>query len=99
RLGSYWVEVMRQAVSLMTGSVVIVLGMVLAFGLVVGIEGSYGARLVGAPAAAGAFTAIADLREIVPYAFGYMMAAKVSTGYVAELGTMRISDEIDALDV
>jgi len=27
------------------------------------------------------------------------MAAKVSTGYVAEIGTMRITDEIDALDV
>jgi phospholipid/cholesterol/gamma-HCH transport system permease protein len=28
-----------------------------------------------------------------------MMAAKVGTGIVAELGSMRISDEIDALDV
>jgi phospholipid/cholesterol/gamma-HCH transport system permease protein len=28
-----------------------------------------------------------------------MMAAKVSTGYVAEIGTMRITEEIDALDV
>ena len=28
-----------------------------------------------------------------------MMAAKVSTGYVAEIGTMRITDEIDALEV
>jgi len=35
----------------------------------------------------------------VPYAFGYMMAAKVGTGIVAELGSMRISDEIDALEV
>ena len=34
-----------------------------------------------------------------PYAFGYMMAAKVGTGIVAELGSMRISDEIDALEV
>jgi phospholipid/cholesterol/gamma-HCH transport system permease protein len=28
-----------------------------------------------------------------------MMAAKVSTGFVAELGTMRITEEIDALEV
>ena len=35
----------------------------------------------------------------MPYAFGYMMAAKVGTGIVAELGSMRISDEIDALEV
>src|SRR5439155_8732209 len=31
--------------------------------------------------------------------FGYMMAAKVGTGIVAEIGSMRISDEIDALEV
>ncbi|MBJ6977615.1 ABC transporter permease, partial [Vibrio cholerae] len=48
---------------------------------------------------AGAFSAIGDLREITPYAFGYMMSAKVSTGFVAEIGTMRITDEIDALEV
>ena len=45
------------------------------------------------------FAAWCDLRELVPYAFGYMMAAKVGTGIVAELGAMRISDEIDALEV
>jgi phospholipid/cholesterol/gamma-HCH transport system permease protein len=99
RVRRYFVEVLRQATIFATGSVVIVLALVFAFGLVIGIEASYGARLVGAPSAAGLATAIGDLREITPYAFGYMMAAKVSTGYVAEIGTMRITDEIDALDV
>jgi phospholipid/cholesterol/gamma-HCH transport system permease protein len=45
------------------------------------------------------FAAWCNLRELVPYGFGYMMAAKVGTGIVAELGSMRISDEIDALEV
>ena len=45
------------------------------------------------------FSAWCDLRELVPLVFGYMMAAKVGTGIVAELGSMRISDEIDALEV
>jgi len=45
------------------------------------------------------FAAWCDLREVIPYAFGYMLAAKVGTGIVAELGAMRISDEIDALEV
>ena len=45
------------------------------------------------------FAAWCNLREAVPYAFGYMMAAKVGTGIVAELGAMRISEEIDALEV
>jgi phospholipid/cholesterol/gamma-HCH transport system permease protein len=99
RVRGYFGEVLRQASILVTGSVIVVLGLVFALGLVIGIQGSYGARTVGAPSAAGAFAAIGDLREIAPYAFGYMMAAKVSTGFVAEIGTMRISDEIDALDV
>jgi hypothetical protein len=68
-------------------------------GLQCGIEGAYFTRSVGAPAYAGVFAAWCDLRELVPYAFGYMMAAKVGTGIVAELGSMRISDEIDALEV
>jgi phospholipid/cholesterol/gamma-HCH transport system permease protein len=99
RLFRYAGEVLRQTNILITGTLLIILVMVFSFGLVIGIEASYGARLVGAPSAAGAFTAIGDLREIIPYAFGYIMAAKVSTGIVAELGTMRIADEIDALDV
>ena len=95
----YFVEVMRQATILARGSVIIVLALVCAFGLVIGIESSYGARLVGAPSLAALGPAIGGLRELTPYAFGYMMAAKVGTGLVAEIGAMRISDEIDALEV
>ena len=45
------------------------------------------------------FAAWCNLREAVPLVFGYMMSAKVGTGIVAELGAMRISEEIDALEV
>ncbi|HEY5261190.1 MAG TPA: ABC transporter permease, partial [Solirubrobacteraceae bacterium] len=64
-----------------------------------GIEGAYFTQAQGAPDYAGVYTAWCNLREAVPYVFGYMMAAKVGTGIVAELGAMRISDEIDALEV
>ena len=75
-------------------------GLVFIIGLTCGIEGAYLDRArTGAPAYAGVFSAWCDLRELVPLAFGYMMAAKVGTGIVAELGSMRISDEIDALEV
>ena len=99
RVRPYFVEVVRQATFLAQGSVIIVLALVLSYGLVTGIESSYAARLVGAPSLAALGPAIGGLRELTPYAFGYMMAAKVSTGYVAEIGTMRITEEIDALDV
>jgi phospholipid/cholesterol/gamma-HCH transport system permease protein len=92
-------ETIRQAGILIAGSAVIVLGLVFILGLQCGIEGAYAAQSVGATSATGAITALCDLREVIPYAFGYMMAAKVGTGFVAEIGSMRISDEIDALEV
>src|ERR1035441_9390283 len=61
--------------------------------------GAYFTYGEGTPAYSGVFAAWCDLRELVPLVFGYMMAAKVGTGIVAELGSMRISDEIDALEV
>ncbi len=92
-------EALRQAGILIVSSTIVIWGLVFIIGLQCGIEGAYFSRAVGAPANAGVFSAWCDLRELVPYAFGYMMAAKVGTGIVAELGSMRISDEIDALEV
>jgi phospholipid/cholesterol/gamma-HCH transport system permease protein len=99
RIWPYMGETLRQAGIFITGSMAIVLALVFVLGLQCGVEGAYGARAVGASSSVGAFTALCNLREVIPYAFGYMMAAKVGTGIVAELGSMRISDEIDALDV
>jgi phospholipid/cholesterol/gamma-HCH transport system permease protein len=99
RVFRYMGEALRQAGVLITGSMAVLLGLVFVLGAECGIEGAYGAKAVGAANSVGAFTALCDLREVIPYAFGYMMAAKVGTGIVAELGSMRISDEIDALDV
>jgi phospholipid/cholesterol/gamma-HCH transport system permease protein len=92
-------ETLRQAGILIVSSTLVIWGLVFIIGLQCGIEGAYFSRSDGTPAYAGVFSAWCDLRELVPYGFGYMMAAKVGTGLVAELGSMRISDEIDALEV
>lgn len=99
RVLKFFGEALRQAGILILSSTIVIWGLVFIIGLQCGIEGAYFSRAVGAPANAGVFAAWCDLRELVPYAFGYMMAAKVGTGIVAELGSMRISDEIDALEV
>jgi phospholipid/cholesterol/gamma-HCH transport system permease protein len=99
RVMSYFGETLRQAGILILSSAIVICGLVFIIGLECGIEGAYFTRAQGTPAYAGVFSAWCDLRELVPYAFGYMMAAKVGTGIVAELGSMRISDEIDALEV
>jgi phospholipid/cholesterol/gamma-HCH transport system permease protein len=99
RVFAFFGEALRQAGILILSSTLVIWGLVFIIGLQCGIEGAYFTRAQGAPAYAGVFSAWCDLRELVPYAFGYMMAAKVGTGIVAELGSMRISDEIDALEV
>jgi len=99
RVLRYFGESLRQAGVLILSSAIVICGLVFLIGLQCGIEGAYFTRAQGTPAYAGVFSAWCDLRELVPYAFGYMMAAKVGTGIVAELGSMRISDEIDALEV
>ncbi len=92
-------EALRQSGILIVSSALVIWGLVFIIGLQCGIEGAYFNRSVGSPAYAGVFAAWCDLRELVPYAFGYMMAAKVGTGIVAEIGSMRITEEIDALEV
>jgi phospholipid/cholesterol/gamma-HCH transport system permease protein len=99
RVFHFFGETLRQAGILVLGSAMVIWGMVFILGLSCGIEGAYLGRQYGAPANAGVFSAWCDLREMVPYMFGYIMAAKVGTGIVAELGAMRINEEIDALEV
>src|SRR5437588_3714205 len=99
RVFRFFGEALRQAGILIVGSALIIWNLCFIIGLECGIEGAYLLRAQGAPAYAGVFSAWCDLRELMPYAFGYMMAAKVGTGLVAEIGAMRITDEIDALEV
>src|SRR5918998_563650 len=99
RVFRYFGEALRQAGVLIVGSTIVIWSLCFIIGLQCGIEGAYLNRSIGAPAYSGVFSAWCDLRELVPYAFGYMMAAKIGTGLVAEIGAMRITDEIDALEV
>jgi phospholipid/cholesterol/gamma-HCH transport system permease protein len=99
RVLTFIAEAVRQAGILIVSSTLVIWGLVFIIGLQCGIEGAYLLRSEGSPQYAGVFSAWCDLRELAPLCFGYMMAAKVGTGIVAELGSMRISEEIDALEV
>src|SRR5437879_10964147 len=56
-------------------------------------------QLGGAESQAGIFNALCDMRKITPLFVGFAIGAKVGCGLVAELGTMRVNEEIDALQV
>ena len=100
RVFRFFGEALRQAGILIIGSTAVIWGLVFFVGLgACGIQAGYFTESTGTPAYAGFFAAWCNLREAVPLVFGYMMSAKVGTGIVAELGAMRISEEIDALEV
>jgi phospholipid/cholesterol/gamma-HCH transport system permease protein len=90
RVFRFFGEALRQAGILILGSALVIWGLAFILGLQCGIEGAYFNRSVGAPAYAGVFSAWCDLREIMPYAFGYMMSAKVGTGLVAEIDALEV---------
>jgi phospholipid/cholesterol/gamma-HCH transport system permease protein len=68
-------------------------------GTEVGLEGFSGLNQIGASAFTGVITSLANTREITPLVAGVALAAQVGAGFTAQLGAMRISDEIDALEV
>lgn len=94
----YGAETLRQAGILITGSAMIIWFMQFIIGLECGVEANYVLRGYGAITYSGVFSAWCAVREMAPYMFGYIVSAKVGCGLVAELGSMRISEEIDALE-
>jgi phospholipid/cholesterol/gamma-HCH transport system permease protein len=68
-------------------------------GTQVGLEGFKGLQLIGAEAFTGFVGAFANTREITPLIAGVTLAAQVGAGFTAELGAMRVNEEIDALEV
>jgi phospholipid/cholesterol/gamma-HCH transport system permease protein len=94
----YTAEVLRQAGIIIVGSALLIWGMELVLGTMCATEADYSLRSYGATAYAGVFTAFCDGREMSSYMFGYVVSAKIGCGLVAELGSMRINEEIDALE-
>jgi phospholipid/cholesterol/gamma-HCH transport system permease protein len=68
-------------------------------GTEVGLQGFAALQQIGAEAYTGIISAVANTREITPLIAGVALAAQVGAGFTAQLGAMRISDEIDALEV
>jgi phospholipid/cholesterol/gamma-HCH transport system permease protein len=104
----YKKEVVRllAEVSLGTGALAVIGGTVgvigfLAFftGTEVGLQGYSALNQLGSAAFTGFVSAYFNTREIAPLVAGLALAATVGCGFTAQLGAMRISEEVDALEV
>jgi len=98
-LPRYSGEVLRQVGILAVGSVLVIVLMSFVAGVSCGIAAEAFGQQIGAGVVGPLFSSFCVNREIVPFVVGFIVAAKVGGGIVAELGAMKVNDEIDAMDV
>jgi phospholipid/cholesterol/gamma-HCH transport system permease protein len=104
----YKLEMLRQiahmslgtgALAVVGGTVAIVGFLTLATGALVAVQGYNQFSDVGVEALTGFASAYFNVRLIAPVISGIGLAATIGAGATAQLGAMRINDEIDALEV
>jgi phospholipid/cholesterol/gamma-HCH transport system permease protein len=87
------------SLALIGGTVGVMVGLTLFTGVLVGLQGYSALNSIGTSAFTGFLTAFFNTREIAPLVAGLGLSATVGAGFTAQLGAMRISEEIDALEV
>jgi phospholipid/cholesterol/gamma-HCH transport system permease protein len=86
------------ALAVIGGTVVIVVFMTFFTGLEVGQQGYNSLNSLGAAVYTGFISAYFNTREIAPIIAAIALSATVGCGFTAQLGAMRVSEEIDALE-
>jgi phospholipid/cholesterol/gamma-HCH transport system permease protein len=67
-------------------------------GMVLALQGYYTLRQYGSEGALGSAVALSLIREMGPVLTGIMVSARAGSAVTAEIGIMRISEQLDALD-
>ena len=81
------------------GMVFLVAALALAAGATVGVQAFMGLSQIGAESFVGLAGSYANTREITPLIAAVALSAQVGSSFTAEIGAMRVSEEIDALEV
>jgi phospholipid/cholesterol/gamma-HCH transport system permease protein len=87
------------ALAVIGGTVVIIGFLTLSAGAIIAVQGYNSLAGIGVEALTGFISAYANVRIIAPVVAGIGLAATIGAGATAQLGAMRISEEIDALEV
>jgi phospholipid/cholesterol/gamma-HCH transport system permease protein len=104
----YHREVLRQLKDIAWGSGALIVGggtigvmvlLALSAGTSLGIEGFNGLEIVGLAPLTGFVSASANTRELAPLIAALALASQVGCRFTAQLGSMRIHEEVDALEV
>jgi phospholipid/cholesterol/gamma-HCH transport system permease protein len=87
------------ALAVIGGTVGVIFFLTFFTGTEVGLEGYQGLHQIGVAAFSGFISAYFNTREISPLVAGLALSATVGAGFTAQLGAMRVNEEIDALEV
>jgi phospholipid/cholesterol/gamma-HCH transport system permease protein len=86
------------ALAIIGGTLGVMIGMTMFTGTIVGLQGYSSLNQLGTGALTGFLSAYFNTREVAPLSAGLALSATVGCGFTAQLGAMRISEEIDALE-
>ncbi|WP_267626251.1 MlaE family ABC transporter permease [Gordonia sputi] len=86
------------ALAMIGGTVVVVGFLTLFTGGTIAVQGYSSLANIGVEALTGFFSAFINVRIAVPVIAGIALAATIGAGATAQLGAMRVSEEIDALE-
>ncbi|GAA4481390.1 ABC transporter permease [Actinoallomurus oryzae] len=86
------------ALGVIGGTIGVMIAMTLFTGTVVGLQGYAALNQIGTSAFTGFVSAYFNTREIAPLVAGLALSATVGAGFTAQLGAMRINEEVDALE-
>jgi phospholipid/cholesterol/gamma-HCH transport system permease protein len=92
-------ETIRHTVLITVRCVVPVAAVVFPLGMVLALQGAMILRLFGAPQLLPSLIAVAVFREISPVLATALVTAQGGSAFAAELGAMRIQEELDATEV
>ncbi|AQA20992.1 MlaE family ABC transporter permease [Rhodococcus oryzae] len=87
------------ALAVIGGTVVIVGFLTLFAGGTIAVQGFSSLGNIGVEALTGFFAAFINVRIVAPVIAGIGLAATIGAGSTAQLGAMRVTEEIDALEV
>jgi phospholipid/cholesterol/gamma-HCH transport system permease protein len=94
-----WQTAIHQMVLAGVDSVPIVCLISLFMGLVLALQGAYQLKQFGATYLVTALVGVSMTRELGPLITAIIIAGRSGSSFAAELGTMKVSEEIDALEV
>ncbi|GAB4335190.1 MAG: MlaE family lipid ABC transporter permease subunit [Desulfobulbaceae bacterium] len=91
-------EVVKQLHFIGTGSVAVIFFTALSSGMVLGLQGYYSLHKFGAEGMLGSAVSLTLIMELGPVLTALMVTGRAGSAMCAEIGIMRISEQIDALE-